>query len=85
MKRIIRILSILFFATLVFAQIELPGSKPEDVIIRHVGYTLSYNETHEQANWVAYELTLEEVNGRFVKDKDFYIPYGKDECICLGK
>jgi len=71
MKRIIRILSILFFATLVFAQIELPRPKPEDVIIRHVGYVLSYNETHEQANWVAYELTLEEVNGSFKRTNDF--------------
>jgi len=71
MKRIIRILTILFFVTLVFAQIELPRPKPEDVIIRHVGYTLSYNETHEQANWVAYELTLEEVNGIFERTNDF--------------
>jgi len=63
MKRIIRTLGTLFFATLVFAQNELPRPKPGDVIIRHVGYILSYNETHEQANWVAYELTLEEVMG----------------------
>ncbi len=71
MKRIIRILTILFFVTLVFAQIELPKPKPSDVIIHHVGYVLSYNETHKQANWVAYELTLEEVNGIFERTNDF--------------
>jgi len=71
MKRIIRILTTLFFVTLVFAQIELPKPKPSDVIIHHVGYVLSYNETREQANWVAYELTLEEVNGSFKRTNDF--------------
>ena len=71
MKRIIRILTTLFFVTLVFAQSELPKPKPSDVIIHHVGYVLSYNETHEQANWVAYELTLEEVKGTFKRTNDF--------------
>lgn len=71
MKRIIRILTILFFVTLVFAQIELPKPKPRDLIIHHIGYVLSYNEPHEQANWVAYELTLEEVNGSFKRTNDF--------------
>jgi len=71
MKRIIRILTTLFFVNLAFAQIELPKLKPGDVIIHHVGYVLSYNETHEQAKWVAYELTLEEVNGSFKRTNDF--------------
>ncbi len=29
---------------------------PDDQIIEHDGYTLSYNESHEQANWVFYKL-----------------------------
>jgi endonuclease G len=29
---------------------------PDDQIIEHNGYTLSYNETHEQANWVFYRM-----------------------------
>jgi endonuclease G len=40
--------------------LELPAIHPGDVIISHTGYTLSYNETHEQANWVAYKLTKAE-------------------------
>lgn len=71
MKRIIYILTILFFVNLIFAQIELPKPKPGDIIIHRVGYVLSYNETHEQANWVAYELTLEEINGSFKRTNDF--------------
>ena len=32
-------------------------------IINHFGYSLSYNEDHEQANWVFFELTDYEVSG----------------------
>lgn len=42
------------------ANLELPLPSKQDVIITHLGYTLSYNEQHEQANWVAYELTAAE-------------------------
>ncbi|WP_026903397.1 DNA/RNA non-specific endonuclease [Pedobacter glucosidilyticus] len=41
------------------AQLEIPKMMSKDVVIRHSGFSLSYNETHEQANWVAYELTKE--------------------------
>jgi len=41
-------------------KIELPASVEDHQIIEHYAYTLSYNEQHEQADWVAYELTKEE-------------------------
>ncbi len=34
-------------------------------VIHHLGYTVSYNCNTRIANWVAYELTKEEVQGRF--------------------
>ena len=43
-------------------------------IIKHKAYTLSYNEQHEQANWVVYELTQEKLvkvverSNRFTED-----------------
>lgn len=37
--------------------LEIPKLKDNEVVIRHTGFSLSYNEKHEQANWVAYELT----------------------------
>ena len=52
------------------AQIEIP-SGPEGQIVSYVGYTLSYNEEHEQANWVAYELTAQEVQGIVSRSDDF--------------
>ncbi len=45
-------------------------------VIEHIGYTVSYNEQRRNPNWVAYELTGEEVEGReprgskFIPDPD---------------
>ncbi len=39
----------------------LPASVEDHQIISYSQFTLSYNEQHEQADWVAYELTREEV------------------------
>ena len=40
-------------------------------IIEHIGYTVSYNEQRRNANWVAYELTAEEVLGEKPRDNKF--------------
>ncbi len=40
--------------------VGLPAPVGDHQIIEHYAYTLSYNEQHEQADWVAYELTKEE-------------------------
>jgi endonuclease G len=60
-----------------FAQIieklELPATKEGDKIITHSGYSFLYNETHEQATWVAYELTREETKKLFDRT-DKFIP-----------
>lgn len=47
----------------------LPKSSSNQVI-QHQYYTLSYNESAEQADWVAYELKSE-----YVKNNDFKRPY----------
>ena len=43
-------------------QLQIPKIKKSDEIVRHTAYTLSYSEKHEQAYWVAYCLTKEQVN-----------------------
>lgn len=54
--------------------LELPKTKPQDNIVTHTGYTLSYNSAFNVANWVAYELIAEETvpvvkrNNRFIPD-----------------
>ena len=53
--------------------IGVPYSPFEDEIVRHKGYTLGYSEEHEQARWVAYELTEVEVNGTVERTDRFRI------------
>ncbi len=43
------------------AEIPVLQSKEKEQIIEHEGYTLSFNPTYKIANWVAYELTDQEV------------------------
>jgi len=54
-------------------KIELPKPKENDVIISHFAYTLSYNEEHEQANWVAYELTQDELISSYKRTNKFLV------------
>lgn len=52
--------------------LELPKPIDGEKIIRHTGYTLSYNEEAEQPSYVAYELTRAEVLTQNVeRDDDF--------------
>jgi endonuclease G len=44
----------------VIKNLEIPSCSNVNDIIHHLGYSLRYNEKHEQAEWVAYELTMEE-------------------------
>lgn len=68
MKTIITILSVLLTVN-VYAQ--LPRLiNVNDQIIKHNGYTLSYNEQHEQANWVFYKLTPNDVKCDNAKRKN---------------
>ncbi len=54
--------------------LELPKTNPRDEVIKHTGYTLSFNKTYRVANWVAYELTAAKTipvvkrNNRFIPD-----------------
>lgn len=52
-------------------KLELPRTNSKDKIITHSGYSFLYNETHEQANWVAYDLTKEETNKLFERTDKF--------------
>ena len=60
--------------------LEIPKTNPQDTIIFHIGYALLYNEEHEQASWVAYELTKEETINKFKRDNHFM----KDPAVKTG-
>ena len=55
--RTITFLILLVISNGLFAQLEIPKYDVDDTIIKHRGYTLSYNSKYKQANWVAYLLT----------------------------
>jgi endonuclease G len=53
--------------------IELPAYAKNDQIIYHYAYTLCYDEKYEQASWVAYELTKNELIKRYDRTNRFII------------
>ena len=60
--------------------LEIPqGGNGE--IIKHTGYTLSYNEEYEVPQWVAYELTREEVTTQTTERKD---NFREDKAVTAG-
>ncbi len=57
--------------TSAIAGIELPYFEESETIIYYTGFTLSYNEAYEQAEWVAYQLTDDEVLGTIARTDNF--------------
>jgi len=51
--------------------LEIPKTQLSETIITHTAYSFSYNEPHEQANWVAYLLTKEETQKAFERSNKF--------------
>lgn len=51
----------------------LPSSTT-GVVIKHEYYALSYSEKHEQAEWVAYELTRDRLNNRIAQRSNNFRP-----------
>lgn len=54
-------------------QLEIPFYQKGEQIITHTGYSLSYNEAAEQANWVAYELTAQETQRAYERTNKFLV------------
>lgn len=55
------------------AHLEYPAVLPNEKIISHTGYSFVYSEEHEQAKWIAYELTKEETNSLYERTDKFLI------------
>lgn len=51
--------------------IELPKVLPGQKVIQKSGFSLVYSEPHEQALWVAYELTAYETNSSYARTDKF--------------
>jgi endonuclease G, mitochondrial len=55
----------------VVAGLEIPMLREGDTLVLHKGFALVYNEAHEQPDWVAYELTRDEVYGIYDRADNF--------------
>ena len=62
-------------------ELAIPAHSSSDMIVQHTGYTLSYNEEHEQPNWVAYLLTADRV---FAAESDRADNFREDPAIPTG-
>jgi endonuclease G len=62
-------------------EVEIPTYDASEDIVRHLGYTASYNHTTLCPNWVAWELTAEEVAGTFEQGRQF----GRDPDVAFPK
>lgn len=66
-----------------FGDLEIPESttKRPEQIITHAGYTVSYNPEWHIPNWVSYELTRDETEGKLDRSDDFEVdPKVKGVC-----
>lgn len=54
--------------------LEIPLYIPGHEVVRHTGYTLSWNEDNLVADWVAYELTAEELDTQEVSRTEDFRP-----------
>jgi len=60
---------------------QLVAAVGNNQIVEHKAYSLSYNEVHEQADWVAYELTYDEVINTDIERTDDFRP---DAAVSTG-
>lgn len=55
------------------ADLELPAYDSGEIVVSHPGFTLLYDEEHEQARWVAYHLTRDELYGTATRKDNFRV------------
>ena len=58
-------------ASLKYELPKMTNANASEKVIEHVGYTVSFNTKHNIPNWVAYDLTSEEVAGVTPRAKHF--------------
>ena len=68
-----KLLWLALFVFPLFSQDLKTKSISGEQIVYRSGYSLSYNEQHEQASWVAYALTADQVRGTVKRINDFRV------------
>ncbi len=52
-------------------EVGFPNNGKKEKIVMHLSYSLSYNEEHEQANWVMHIITPDVITGNTTRTNDF--------------
>jgi endonuclease G len=55
----------------IIEDLELPFYEDGEIVVSHPGFTLLYDEDHEQARWVAYHLTRDKLYGTATRTDNF--------------
>lgn len=63
------------------ANFSLPATRSSDEIVRHEGYALRFRDAYKQADWVAYPLLPEEINGDTDREGSRFVP---DPAVSTG-
>ncbi|GAB3642586.1 DNA/RNA non-specific endonuclease [Spirosoma arcticum] len=63
------------------ANFSLPATSSSDEIVRHEGYALRFRDAYKQADWVAYPLLPEEINGDTDREGSRFVP---DPAVSTG-
>ncbi|MBS3776532.1 MAG: DNA/RNA non-specific endonuclease [Bacteroidales bacterium] len=71
MKYLGLIITLLLAVNLYSQDIDYLPESTTGQVVEHNPYTLSYDEQHEQEEWVAYELTASKVNGSYDRTDNF--------------
>lgn len=56
------------------AEMPVLKAKRKEQVIKHEGYTVSYNSEYKIANWVAYELTSQEAKSKKAERSNKFVP-----------
>lgn len=56
------------------AEMPVLKAKRKEQVIKHEGYTVSYNSEYKTANWVAYELTSQEAKSKKAERSNKFVP-----------
>lgn len=75
MKNLIIVIVVIITSSLTAQEFDYLPTSTTDHIIKHSYYSLSYSEKHKLAEWTAYKLTPEMINGSQEPTKDYRVDH----------
>ncbi len=73
MLRLLSLFAVAAYSLSAFAQAWIPDESSAGELVQHFAHTLSYNEDHEQPNWVGHVLRREHLRNCVGRDSNFRV------------